>query len=309
MPLLSEEDIHRLNQLRHFLLIAREFKFLTSLQAGELGKMDSYKLRDAHFLGLQTAVFCVACELISENNTPRCLACGSQAVISLSRVLGGSLRHQQTAHLIADAELDRLVHELLRTVPLSSSPAPDNRLPVSFASLAPGRSHVRRTAQEPAVVPIDSATLSYPAEVDLEPAISLIAERAQTLTGASGAAIALRKGDEMVCRARAGRNAPDLGVRLQSDSGISADCVRTGQVVLCHDAQYDPHVDMAACQRLGVRSILAAPLRHFRRTLGVFEVFSSVPHAFADRDVATMQLLSSVMVAALSRLSPRRQTA
>lgn len=298
-----------MNQLRHFLLIAAAFKFLTSLPAGELGKMDSYKFRDAHFLGLQTAVFCVACELISENNTPRCLACGSQAVISLSRVLGGSLRRQQTAHLIADAELDRLVHELLRTVPVSSSPAPDNRLPVSFASLAPGRSHVRRTAQEPAVVPIDSATLSYPAEVDLEPAISLIAERAQTLTGASGAAIALRKGDEMVCRARAGRNAPDLGVRLQSDSGISADCVRTGQVVLCHDAQYDPHVDMAACQRLGVRSILAAPLRHFRRTLGVFEVFSSVPHAFADRDVATMQLLSSVMVAALSRLSPRRQTA
>jgi GAF domain-containing protein len=298
-----------LNQLRHFLLIAGEFKFLISLPAGEPGKMDSYKFRDAHFLGLQTAVFCVACELIGENNTPRCLACGSQAVISLSRVLGGSLRRQQTAHLIADAELDRLVNELLRTVPVSSSPAPDNRLPVSFASLAPGRSHVRRTAQEPTVVPIDSATLSYPAEVDLEPAISLIAERAQTLTGASGAAIALRKGDEMVCRARAGRNAPDLGVRLQSDSGISADCVRTGQVVLCHDAQYDPHVDMAACQRLGVRSILAAPLRHFRRTLGVFEVFSSVPHAFADRDVATMQLLSSVMVAALSRLSPRRQTA
>ena len=112
--------------------------------------MDWFKARDAHFLGLQTAVFCVACELISENNTPRCLACGSQAVISLSRVLGGSLRRQQTAHLIADAELDRLVHELLRTVPLSSSPAPDNHLPVSFASLAPGRSHVRRTAQQPA---------------------------------------------------------------------------------------------------------------------------------------------------------------
>ena len=73
--------------------------------------MDWFKARDAHFLGLQTAVFCVACELISENNTPHCLACGSQAVISLSRVLGGSLRRQQTAHLIADAELDRLVHE------------------------------------------------------------------------------------------------------------------------------------------------------------------------------------------------------
>ncbi len=271
--------------------------------------MDWSKARDAHFLGLQTAVFCVACELISENNTPHCLACGSQAVISLSRVLGGSLRRQQTAHLIADAELDRLVHELIRTVPVSSLPVMDDHLPVSFASLAPGRSHVRRSKPSLQFCRPPAAPVTFPADVDLEPAISLIAERAKSLTGASGAAIALRKGDEMVCRARAGRTAPDLGVRLQSDSGISADCVRTGQVVLCHDAQDDPHVDVAVCQRLGVRSILAAPLRHFRRTLGVFEVFSSAPHAFAERDVATMQLLSSVMVAALSRLSPLRQTA
>jgi putative methionine-R-sulfoxide reductase with GAF domain len=277
--------------------------------------MDWAKARDAHFLGLRTAVLCVACELISENNTPYCLACGSQAVIGLSRVLGGSLRGQQTAHVIADAELDRLVRELLRTVPVSSVPDTENRLPVSFASLAPGRSHVR-CASQPAqgVAPAGFGSQTGSADIDLEPAISVIAERAQTLTGASGAAIALRKGDEMVCRARSGRTAPDLGVRLQSDSGISADCVRTGEVVLCHDAQDDPHVDLAACQRLGVRSILAAPLRHFRRTLGVFEVFSAAPHAFAARDVATMQLLSSVMVAAISRLStlqlsPRHHTA
>ena len=218
-------------------------------------------------------------------------------------MLGGSLRRQQTAHLIADAELDRLVHDLLRTVPLSEVSVEETHLPVSFASLAPGRSHIRRS-HEP-----QPSLAQLPAQADLEPAISLIAERAQALTGASGAAIALRKGDEIICRARAGRTAPDLGVRLQSNSGISADCVRTGQVVMCHDAQYDPHVDMAACQRLGVRSILAAPLRHFRRTLGVFEVFSGAPHAFAERDVATMQLLSSVMVAALSRLTPLRQSA
>jgi GAF domain-containing protein len=208
------------------------------------------------------------------------------------------MRGHQTAHLIADVELDRLVRELLRTVPASSVTEISDHLPVSFASLAPGRSHVRCASSSPA-----SAVLPPPTEIDLEPAISMMAERAQTLTGASGAAIALRRGDEMVCRARAGRTAPDLGVRLQSNSGISADCVRTGEVVLCHDAEENPQVDLAACHRLGVRSILAAPLRHFRRTLGVFEVFSATPYAFAARDVATMQLLSSVMVAAISRLS------
>jgi GAF domain-containing protein len=65
-------------------------------------------------------------------------------------------------------------------------------------------------------------------------------------------------------------------------------------------------VDLASCRRLGVRSILAAPLRHFRRTLGVFEVLSGSPNAFDQRDIATMQLLSSVMVAAISRLSHLR---
>src|SRR5207237_10622299 len=88
-------------------------------------------------------------------------------------------------------------------------------------------------------------------EIDLEPAISMIAERAQALTGATGAAIALRKGNEIVCSARTGRTAPDLGVRLQTDSGISADCVRTGEVVLCNDADRNPCVDLSSCRRLG----------------------------------------------------------
>jgi len=257
--------------------------------------------QDVHFIGLRTAVFCVQCELISKNNTSSCLACGSQAVLSLSRLLGGSLRGQQTAHLIADAELDRLVRDLLHTVPMSAA---DNHVPVSFASLSPSRSHARSSAGMHAMVRtgmIDEAI--QPEDLELEPAINVIAERAQSLTGASGSAIALRHGNEIVCRARTGRTAPDLGVRLQTDSGISAECVRTGEVVLCHDADRNPVVDLASCRRLGVRSILAAPLRHFRRTLGVFEVLSASPYAFDNRDVATMQLLSSMMVAAIARLS------
>src|SRR5580704_13959658 len=138
--------------------------------------------QDISFLTLQTAVFCVECELISKNNTPHCMACGSSAVLSLSRVLGGSLRGQQTAHLIADAELDRLVRELLRTVPSSSS---DTRLPVSFAALAPSRSHARTGGSHslPEIVRGPYREI-HPSEIDLEPAISVIAERAQSLTGA-----------------------------------------------------------------------------------------------------------------------------
>ncbi|MGA2099637.1 MAG: GAF domain-containing protein [Candidatus Sulfotelmatobacter sp.] len=261
--------------------------------------------KDVNFVPLQSATFCVQCELISTSNKPYCLACGSQSLVSLSRVLGGSLRNQQTAHLITDTELDSLVRDLLRTVPdpqvltmadHTRMPALAQRSQLRVANAAHPVSGFR------AVSPGDEIEI-HPAELDLEPAISAITERAQHLTGATGAAIALRAGDEIVCRARAGRTAPDLGVRLQTDAGISAEAVRSGEIMLCHDAERNPRVDLASCRRLGVRSILVSPLRHFRRTLGVFEVLSSSPGAFDERDVATMQLLSGMMVAAISRIS------
>jgi len=260
--------------------------------------------KDVPFVPLQSATFCVQCELISTSNKPYCLACGSHALIGLSRVLGGSLRNQQTAHLITDSELDNLVRDLLRTVPMPDFHAEEHSRMPSLVQ----RSQLRvANAAHPVsgfrAVSVSEDVEIHAGELDLEPAISAITERAQHLTGATGAAIALKAGDEIVCRARAGRTAPDLGVRLQTDAGISAEAVRSGEIMLCHDAERNPRVDLASCRRLGVRSILVSPLRHFRRTLGVFEVLSSSPGAFDDRDVATMQLLSSMMVAAISRIS------
>jgi hypothetical protein len=255
------------------------------------------------FVPLQTAVFCVQCEVISKNSTPRCYVCGSQAVLSLSRILGGSMLAQPTAHLITDAELNRLVRNLLCTVPAEESNDSESHVPSTFAMLSPSRHHARSVR---AGMSSGSYAEADPCDIDLEPAISVITERAQALTRATGAAIALRRGEEIVCRARAGRTAPDLGICLQTSSGISGECVRTGEIVICNDAERDHQVDLATCRRLGVRSILAAPLRHFRRTLGVFEVLSSTPNAFHEGDIATMQLLSSTMVAAISRLAANR---
>lgn len=269
----------------------------------------SATFKDVNFVPLQSATFCVQCELISNNSKPHCLACGSHALLGLSRMLGGSMRNEQTAHLITDIELNNLVRDLLRTVPDPDvlAMADHTRMP----SLAM-RSQLRAAnAAHPAcgfrAVTLGEDAEIHPAELDLEPAISAITERAQHLTGATGAAIALRAGDEIVCRARAGRTAPDLGVRLQTDAGISAEAVRSGEIMLCHDAERNPRVDLASCRRLGVRSILVSPLRHYRRTLGVFEVLSSSPGAFDDSDVATMQLLSGMMVAAISRISTLHQ--
>ena len=97
--------------------------------------------KDAHFLSLQSAVFCAECELISENTTPYCLACGSKAMLGLSRILGGSLRGKETAHVIQDAELDRLVRDLLRTVPEPVTHA--EKKPAASVAMHAGKHHLR----------------------------------------------------------------------------------------------------------------------------------------------------------------------
>jgi putative methionine-R-sulfoxide reductase with GAF domain len=273
------------------------------------------EFKDVHFVPLNSATFCIQCELISTSSRPFCLACGNTSLLSLSRVLGGTLRNQQTAHLITDSELNNLVRDLLRTVPdpnVVNIADHQHRIPSTVLRSQLRVANAAHPAQGFRAVHlgehVGEEVELYAAELDLEPAISAITERAQHLTGATGAAIALRAGDEIVCRARTGRTAPDLGVRLQTDTGISAEAVRTGEVMLCHDAERNPRVDLASCHRLGVRSILVSPLRYYRRTLGVFEVLSSSPSAFDERDVATMQLLSSMMVAAISRISSLRRS-
>src|SRR6266487_706650 len=130
--------------------------------------------RNVNFVSLRSAIFCVQCELISENSTPYCLACGSQALLSLSRVLGGSLRNQQTAHVIADSELDRLVREFIRTVPSPELHTNESASPVSSPSQVSGSHHVRCCSFENPERDTFSDEETQPAEISLQPAINVI---------------------------------------------------------------------------------------------------------------------------------------
>lgn len=138
---------------------------------------------------------------------------------------------------------------------------------------------------------------------DLAAALPLIAERALTLVRASGAAIALADADPdfMVCRASSGLDAPPVGARLQVGSGFSGECVKTGTLLRCDDAELDPRVDRESCRALGIRSILAAPVRVGEKSIGILEVFSAQPNAFSDTDSGVLQSLAQTVVAAINR--------
>jgi hypothetical protein len=144
-------------------------------------------------------------------------------------------------------------------------------------------------------------SLAEIAQSDLDAALQLLADRAQYITGASGAAIALRRGEhaDMLCRASAGLNAPELGSLLSMEYGLSGESVRTGRSLRCDDAERDPRVNREGCRQLGIASVLIMPIISDRQVLGVFELFSGKPHAFDERDVSALQRLGEMVETAV----------
>jgi putative methionine-R-sulfoxide reductase with GAF domain len=140
-------------------------------------------------------------------------------------------------------------------------------------------------------------------ESDLEAVLSLVASRSQSLLRASGSAIALSAKDAgtMICRASAGPSAPPVGATLQVGSGFSGECVRTGKMSRCDDTDTDERVDRESCRALGIRSMLAAPVRLGERVIGLLEVFSAEPNAFGENDGAVLQRFAETILAAVNR--------
>jgi len=144
-----------------------------------------------------------------------------------------------------------------------------------------------------------SATVQYEFNslgTDLTAALRLIGERARSLTRGTSAAIALVHKGSVMCRASVGESAPALGTRLDVNSGLSGECFRAGRTLRCDDTENDPRVDLESCRRLGVRSIVAAPVRYERDTVGLLMVFAAEPFSFDEGDVAVVESLAHTVV-------------
>ena len=115
---------------------------------------------------------------------------------------------------------------------------------------------------------------------DVDAVLQLITGRALNLTGATGAALALLTDDKMICRARTGEPAPPLGAPVDVNQGLSGECVRSGLLVSCEDAENDPRIDPEVGRALGVGSLMAAPIVSDFKVVGLLEVFSPHPRGF-----------------------------
>ncbi len=156
----------------------------------------------------------------------------------------------------------------------------------------------QRRAIEKSGVPLDADVWQLEQFV-LDEVLQLVAERALTLTGADGIAIAMAEGNAIVCRASVGTIAPEPGARLDPKSGFSGACLRTGGIVRCDDSENDPRVNVQVCRFLGTRSIVAVPIASAHGAIGLLEAFSAEPHGFNDSDVRSLKLLAELILSAM----------
>jgi TonB family protein len=138
-------------------------------------------------------------------------------------------------------------------------------------------------------------------DLALQMVLHEIVEQASLATGATGAAIALYHEGELVCRASHGLTAPTLGARLDAGTGLSGECLRTQQIQVCDDARTDLGVDFEVCSQLGVYSIVVLPLLRAGKIAGIFEVLSSRPSAFGEREIGALEELAKVILKNLER--------
>ena len=145
-------------------------------------------------------------------------------------------------------------------------------------------------------------------EPELEAALQLLVERAQYITGATGTALALLKGDEMVCRASTGILCTSGWGAAPGASGLTGESIASRRMLRCENAESDPRVNLQACRTLGIASIVVLPLlRPNGDLLGLFELFSDHAYAFEERDLIALERMADLTLTALGLAEQRHE--
>ena len=168
-----------------------------------------------------------------------------------------------------------------------------------------GEDVLPRDAQEVSAINAIFNELMQPG-IQVDMVFDMVVESAASLTGASGAALALTQGGRFVCRSAHGSTAPPVGTVVEPSSGLSGLCVRTGHMLRCDDAESDPRVDSSVARESGIRSISVVPLIKDGKLVGILELLSTRAQAFGRKETEMLQRMAKLMVLTMTRMGELR---
>jgi GAF domain-containing protein len=141
--------------------------------------------------------------------------------------------------------------------------------------------------------------------LELDDAMSRVAERLTQIARASGAMVGILNGKRVRYRAASGLTLP-AGTEVPMEKALCFPCLRTGQVFRCGDVHHsDVHLedrlDTEECRWRGIQSLIAVPIFHDGEVAGGLELYYPNPRGFTDHDVHTCQLMAGLVTEALAR--------
>jgi PAS domain S-box-containing protein len=142
---------------------------------------------------------------------------------------------------------------------------------------------------------------------DLQASMQLVAEYAQELTAADGAAIVLIDGDELVNHAASGVAFERVGIRFKRQGSLVGLAIDRGEVLRCADSETDARVDRDAFRGFGLSSAIVAPLRVGGAIVGAIRAVSKRKNAFGQIDLGTLQMVAEQLSVAMQRESAAEQ--
>ena len=147
-------------------------------------------------------------------------------------------------------------------------------------------------------------------ELDVDRAMPLMAERARNVAQATGVAIAILQGDQLVYRAGSGSSAGYVGRRVTAILSVSRQTKSKAEILRVENAQRDGRIEAAICRQFGAESLLILPVYDNRNLVGVLEVIFSDAHSFQEQEVRTYRLMADLLGEVIGRAAqPQTQRA
>src|SRR5258705_2757000 len=175
-------------------------------------------------------------------------------------------------------------------------------IPLPSARRQPAMSEAERLA---AIA--EAQAMVHGSQLRLQERLQLVAERAQRITGGSGAAIWLLRGSQTLCQLGCGILAAGAGQRVALESSRLTACLRDGAVLRRADAKSDPRTRYDALPGVAEGSVLAVPIHFEGRVQGALEVTFAEAWGFEDADVRTCQILSGLVSEAVAMAAGQEQ--
>ena len=121
-----------------------------------------------------------------------------------------------------------------------------------------------------------------------------LVERAQMVASADGACVALKGEEGFRCEASVG-TAPDVGLPVNQERGLTAECIAGRHMVVCNDVASDPRVNAVTRQHLDFESAIVLPLCLETELVGILGVFCRRRDAFGGQTISLLQETARVI--------------